>query len=78
MNLLKKQKQIHRFLKTYIQLPKEKHGRVGINWEIGVDIYTLITNKNMFYSTGNSTQYPIMTFMGKESKEKSGYMYMYN
>ena len=32
----------------------------------------------MFYSTGNSTQYPIMTFMGKESKTKSGCMYMYN
>ena len=42
----------------------------GINWEIGIDIYTLITNKNMLYSTGNSTQYPIMTFMGKESKKR--------
>ena len=32
----------------------------GINWEIGIDIYTLlyikyITNKNLLYSTGNST-----------------------
>ena len=35
----------------------------GINWEIGIDIYTLlilcikqITNEKLFYSTGNSTQ----------------------
>ena len=32
----------------------------GINWEIGIDIYTLlyikqITNKGLLYSTGNST-----------------------
>ena len=32
----------------------------GINWEIGMDIYTLlymkqISNKDLLYSTGNST-----------------------
>ena len=47
----------------------------GINWEIGIDIYTLlhikqITNKNLLYSTGNSTQYSVMTYMGKESKKE--------
>ena len=35
-----------------------------------------ITNKNLLYSTGNSTQYSVMTYMGKESK--SVYMSMYN
>ena len=35
-------------------------GGGGMNWEIGIDIYTLIcikwiTNKNLLYSTGNST-----------------------
>ena len=25
--------------------------------------------KDLLYSTGNSTQYPIMTYMGKESKK---------
>ena len=44
----------------------------GINWESGIAIYTLlyikqITNKNLLYSTGNSTQYPLMNFMGIES-----------
>ena len=55
---------------------------VGINWKIGIDIYTLlyiklITNKDLLYSTGNSTQYSVMAYMGKQSK-KNGYMYMYN
>ena len=41
--------------------------------EIGIDIYTPlyikeITNKGLRYSTGNSTQYSVMTCMGKESK----------
>ena len=50
-----------------------------INWEIGIDIYTLlyikqITNKKIMYNTGKSTQYSVM---GKNLK-KTGYMYMYN
>ena len=44
-----------------------------INWEIGTDIYILlqikqITNKDLLYSTGNSTQYSVMIHMRKESK----------
>ena len=35
-----------------------------------------MTNKNLLYSTGNSTQYSVMAYMGKESKKKkSGYMH---
>ena len=37
------------------------------------------TNKDLLYSTGNSTQYSVMTYMGKESKKvkkkKSGFRY---
>ena len=56
--------------------------RWRINWETGIDIYTLlytkwITNKDSLYSTENSTQYSVMTYMGKKSK-KGRYMYMYN
>ena len=29
-----------------------------------------VTNKNLLYSTGNSTQYSVMAYMGKESKER--------
>ena len=53
----------------------------GINCEIGIDIYTLlyikyITNKNLLYSTGNSTQYSVMTYMGIESKKEWIYVYV--
>ena len=59
--------------KTYIWLPRGKEDG-GINWEIGIYIYTLlyikqITNKNMPCITGNSTQYSVMTYIGKESKK---------
>ena len=53
----------------------------GINWEIGIDIYTLlyikyITNKDLLYSTGNSTQYFVMAYMRKESKKEWIYVYV--
>ena len=49
--------------------------------EIGIDIYTLlyiklITNKDLLYSTGNSTQYSVMAYMGKESKKEWIYVYV--
>ena len=44
----------------------------GVNWEIGLDIYTIlhmkqITNEDSLYSTENSTQYFVMAYMVKES-----------
>ena len=46
--------------KINLWIPREE-GRGGMNWEIGIDIYTLlilcikqITNENLLYSTGNS------------------------
>ena len=60
--------------KTNLWLPGDKR-KGGINWEIGTDICTLlyikqITNKNLLYSTGNSTQYSVMAYMVKESKNE--------
>ena len=63
---------------------ENKHGYQGIsgegiNWKIGTDIYTLLyikqisIDKDLLYSTGNSTQYYVMTYMGKESKKKQGF-----
>ena len=60
----------------------------GINWEIRIHRYTLlyikqVTNKDLLYSTGNSTQYSVITYMGKESEKDCIciyihiYMYMY-
>ena len=58
-----------------------RRGEEGrINWEIGIDMYTLlyikhITNKNLLYSTQNPTQYSIMTYMGKEPKKEWIHVY---
>ena len=58
---------------------REKGG--GINREIWIDIYALLyikqlTHKNLLYSTGNSTQYSVMTYMGTESKKDWIYVYV--
>ena len=47
----------------------------GINWEVEIEIYPLlyikyITNKDLLYSAGNSTQHSVMAYMGKESKKE--------
>ena len=50
---------------------------IRINWEIEIDIYTLlyinvkwITNKDLLYSTGSSTQYSVMTYMEIKSEKE--------
>ena len=35
-----------------------------------------IDNKDLLYSTGNSTQYAVITYMGKESKKVWIYVYV--
>ena len=52
-----------------------------INREIENDIHMLlgitqVTNTDLPYSTGNSTQYSVMTYIGKDSKKVSGYVYV--
>ena len=46
-----------------------------MDWEIGTDIYTLlcirqITNENLLYNTGRSTQYSVMAYMGRKSPKR--------
>ena len=53
----------------------------GLHWEIGIDIYILlyikhITDKDLLYSTGNSTQYPVVTYRGKGSEKEQMYVYV--
>ena len=79
MNLSTKEKQSHRCRKQ-ISGYQGIRGK-GISWEIGIDIYTLldikqITNKDLLYNTGNSTQYSVMAYMGKESKKEWIYVYV--
>ena len=75
MNLFTKQKQTHRFRKQTYSYQRGKRWKGGINQEVGIDIYTIlyikqVTNKNLMYSTRNSAQYTVLTYMGKESKKE--------
>ena len=78
MNLFTKQKESQRCKKKLLVTGQ---GRWK-NWEIGKDIYILlysikqITSKNLLYSTGNFTQYFLMTYMRKESKREWIYEYV--
>ena len=43
-----------------------------INWELEIDLHTLlyikhIINKGLLYSMGISSQYSVITYIGKES-----------
>ena len=81
MNLFTKQKQTHRHKKqTYRKqtygYQRGKGEERGINQEFGINIYTLlytkqITNKDLLCSTGNYTQYLVITFKEKESEKYS-------
>ena len=67
--------------KTNLWLPKEKGVGGGINQEFGISRYKLlyikqINNNVLLYSTRNSTQYSVMTYMGKESKTEWLYVYV--
>ena len=60
MNLLTKQKEIHRLRKRTNGCCVE-----GTNREFGMDMYTWIT-KGLLYSTGNTAQCCVAAWMGKE------------
>ena len=62
MNLFTKQKQTHRLRKQTYGYQRGKGGR-GINQEVK-DL--VLINKDLVYSTVNSTQYAVITYMGKE------------
>ena len=79
MNLFTKQKYSHSCRKqTYgYQGGKEGRDKLGDwDWHIHTTIYKIITNKDLLYSTGNSTQYSVMAYMRKESKNEWIYEYV--
>ena len=54
----------------------------GIVREFGMDMYTLLylkwkTNKDLLYSMGNSAQYYVATWIGREFGGEWIYVYMY-
>ena len=81
MSLFTKQKQSHRCRKQIYGYQGQRWVVRGINWKIEIDIYTLlyikqVTNKNLLYSTENSTPYSVVAYMGKESKNEWLYVYI--
>ena len=64
MNLFTKQNRLTD-LENELMVTGGKGGR-GIDWEFGIDMYTLlylkqITNKDLLYSIGNSAQNSVIT-----------------
>ena len=80
MNLLTKQKQIHRFKEQIYGYWGEEWGE-GIVRKFGINMYTLLclkwrTGKVLLYSTGNSAQCYVAAWMGGEfGGEWIQYMY---
>ena len=63
--------------KPNLRLPKGEGGKGGISMEFRSNIYELlyikyIKSKGLLYSTGNYTQYLVITYTGNESNEKMG------
>ena len=80
MNISTKQKQTHRHREQTCGC-QGREGWGGKDWEVGISRCKLvyikqITTKDLLYSTGNSTQYSVMTYMGKESKKDWIYVYV--
>ena len=80
MNSFTKQKQTYRYQNKLTVTKGETWGG-GINQELGMNTHTLlcirqITNKDLLYSTGNSIQYSVITYMRKESKKERIYVYV--
>ena len=50
--------------------------KYAYQWKRKKDKLGEITTKNLLYSTGNSTQNSVMTYMGKNVK-KNGNIYIY-
>ena len=70
MNLFTKQKQIHRHRKQTCDYQREKVGSWGLTHTYALPYIKQRINKDLLYSTGDSTQYSIITYMGKESEKR--------
>ena len=67
--------------KPNLWLPKGKHWERGEKWEVGLDIYTLpqmewMSSKDLLHRTRYSTQYSVVTYMGKESEKQWVYAHV--
>ena len=49
--------------------------RGGINWRLGLTYIHYKILNNLLYNTGNSTQYSVMTYTGKNLKRKKKWIF---
>ena len=73
MNIYTKQKQTHRLQKLMVTKGDRWWG--GIEWGFGIGICTVLymekcIDRDLLYSTANSTQYSVTIYMGKESEKE--------
>ena len=76
MNYFKNRNRYTNF-KNKLMVTKGETWRGGISQEFGINTHTTIyeiTNKDLLYSTGNSTQYFVITYIGKESEKELIYV----
>ena len=48
------------------------------DWDEHVLCIKLMTSEDLLYSTGNATQYSVMSYVGKESKKEGVCVCVYN
>ena len=61
---------------TQVERWGEKH-KLGVwDWHIHTTVYKIDNQQEPTYSTGNSTQYSVITYMGKESEKEWIYVYV--
>ena len=72
-------------IENKLMVMKGEKGGDEINQAFGINRYTVlyikqITNKDLWFSTGNYTQYFVISHKGKESEKEyiSGKRHMYN
>ena len=73
INIFMKQKQTHKYKEQIDRCQREGEG--GKDWEFGISRCKLvymgwINNKVLFCSTGNSSQYPVISHSGKEYEKE--------
>ena len=77
-SLFTKQKQSHRNITQIYGYQRAKvEGRDGTGTCTLLYVEWMV-NRDLMYCTGNTTQYSVITYMGKKNLKKNGYVYMYN
>ena len=76
MNLFAEQQQAHRLQK--LTVPKGTGGgRDGLgvwDWHMHIECMQWLANGNLLYSKGNSTQYSVIIYVGKDSEKECVYV----